>query len=1114
MIPTFHLDAIIFYTFLASNLLIGLWAGRQVKTIRAYAIGNKDFSTTSLTSTIIATQIGGGFLFYALKGVYTTGLAFIIVLLGARLGLLFVGQVMAVRMGEFLHNVSIAEAMGDLYGRTVRVIVACSSLIKGAGGLAIQFQVMSRMLSLILGIEGVGVIMGAATILVFYSAFGGIRSVTVTDVFQFFAFSIFIPMLALIVWKNLETPNQIIHILTTNPIFNFWEVVDWSPSFIGSVGLMLYFAIPGPSPARFQRIVMARDMSQARDAFTYAAGITLIMVMGIAWIGILLLASNSELDPKNLVPYLIEHYSYPGFKGFIAVGIVAMAMSTADSYLNAAAVVGVNDIIKVFRPNFKESLTTVRLFSAFLGVLGVLLAIRITNILDILLYANSFYMPIVTAPFLLAIFGFRSSSRAVIIGMLGGISCVLYWQQFMAYTGLNSIIPGLVVNLVFLIGAHYLLRQPGGWVGIKEPGPLVAARQARRERWEKFFQAIKHPRPYAYLQKNLPVQEGIYTLFGIYVIGATYASFFTVPDTIVATYPNFYNCITHSVLIAATGFLTYPIWPPTFKSRRFIAFAWPMGIFYLLFVVGAMLVIMSGFHQVQVMIFMLNIIIAALLLFWPLVLGLSLGGIILAYEALLWQGVHTATDVAISFQFRFIYALLLFSSFLIALIRFKQAKMRIDDQNAYLRASRQDFREQLIENLGYSKEFLRELSQEDVALFDSTAIAYIQQAIYRVTDYLRLQVKQVSLDELVKESKRILRLQDLDVQPQLIIQKNTEYDLLQVDPAKIEQMIVDSIVYIQEHNSTHNPITIALKSTQLGHQIVHIQDYTRRLDALKITITADKQLPVTKDIYMISPMKPNSDESDIDPALLENRRIVDAHYGYVDVSHSTTHIYVIPINVREVRGKVMELLKTPAKVDPEELKHPLAVQLEQELLDRLKDTEVDFKVIRQALDVIKKYHGGVKRKSGEPFFTHSIQAALILLGYSQDQDAVVAALLHDIVEDTSLSMAQVRAKFGGSVASLVEKSTNLEDKIKRISMQDHEYNYHLMHYGDPRAALVKLSDRLHNIRTIKGHSSLAKRRYIANETLLFYVPIAQKCGFAAMEEELQQLSLEVLDRKL
>lgn len=188
------------------------------------------------------------------------------------------------------------------------------------------------------------------------------------------------------------------------------------------------------------------------------------------------------------------------------------------------------------------------------------------------------------------------------------------------------------------------------------------------------------------------------------------------------------------------------------------------------------------------------------------------------------------------------------------------------------------------------------------------------------------------------------------------------------------------------------------------------------------------------------------------------------------------------------------------------------MSLEQRLMNKLKGTQVDVNLIKKALDVIKKYHGGVKRKSGEPFFTHPMAVALILLEYSQDQDAILAALLHDTVEDTSLSMAHIRAMFGETVAFLVGKATNLEDPVRRISLEDHENLYRLVDYEDERAALVKLSDRLHNMRTIQGHPSLVRQQSIAKETLTFFIPLAKQLGLTSMAKELEKICLEVMGK--
>ena len=129
------------------------------------------------------------------------------------------------------------------------------------------------------------------------------------------------------------------------------------------------------------------------------------------------------------------------------------------------------------------------------------------------------------------------------------------------------------------------------------------------------------------------------------------------------------------MLIAAAGFLSYPAWPPTFRGKRFIAFAWPIGIGYILFFIGSVLVVMSGFHQVQVMIFMLNIVLAALLLDWPLMAFLVINGVLLAFGAFQYvAGAVLLTSVAQGLQFRVLYGIPLFVSFLIALVRFRESK--------------------------------------------------------------------------------------------------------------------------------------------------------------------------------------------------------------------------------------------------------------------------------------------------------------------------------------------------------------------------------------------------------------------------------------------------------
>jgi Na+/proline symporter len=1155
------IDIILFTAFLSLNLVLGLLAGRRVKNLREFSIGTKTFSTSTVTSTIVATWISGGFMFYALQNIYTNGLKFIIVTMAGSLCLLFMGQVLAVRMGEFLNNLSVAEAIGDLYGKKVRIISAITGIIKTTGQLAVQFKVIAKMLTLLLGFEGSWVTVLAAGIVILYSAFGGIRSVTITDIFQFITFSVFVPILALVIWNNLKNPGQVTTILDTSPLFSWKTVVGWNTKTLSMLGLLIYFALPSFSPAIFQRIAIAKDIQQVRDSFTYAAGIRLLIVLGVAWVAILLLADPSVQDPKNLVNHLISHYAYPGLKGLIAIGIVAMAMSTADSNLNAAAVLCVNDIIKPNKKNWQESMLVVRLASIGLGLIGLILALSMQNILDLLLFSSSLFVPIVEVPLLLAIFGFRSKPRAVLIGMAAGFVTVFLWSIFLKNS--DSIIPGMLANLMFLIGSHYLLKEQGGWVGIRDKEPLLAARQKRKEFWHSFLDSLRTLRIYKYLKKNIPVSEAVYSLFGVYVIGATYTSFFTVPESVVVNHEVLYNFLAHSTLIATAIFITYPAWPLTFRAKWFIAFAWPIGVTYLLFVVGAILVMMSGFHQVQVMIFMLNLIIAALLLPWPLVTVTSIMSIILARIIFHTHGGEITVEGPVaSLQFKIFYSVLLFSGSLIAIVRFRQSKKSLEERHEHLIAYNQETSTQLLKALSYEERFIKALGIEGVRELEKTAelskevrayienvdlqllpiplrdtlttlknrinttAQYLGDISHRATTYLHLDVTNIPLKNLVHEVSKLIEVTELPVIPQIIVRIETslEEEPIECDVNKIKKLLFNAIIYAQTHLATDKPvILLGIEATNLGYAINSIEGYTKKVPAVRFTVTTTKQLPPHEPLYLTSmeqpPLQIPLDQQSL--VLFSNQRVLQAHYGYMAVeidSKVATQVYVIPQQIRDVRPKEMDIpeLEPDAFIKESDETYPGAKEQEQSLLKALKlENEEDFKMIHKAIRLIKKYHGPVKRKSGEPFYLHPIAVAKIILDYTDDVDTIIGALLHDTVEDTALTLSQIELMFNTNVKNIVDGVTHLDSRKKtiyKVKLAAHENIKQLLEVEDKRVLYVKLADRMHNMRTIQYHSSLAKRKTIAEETLQFFVPVAQYLGLSQAADELKSRSFEVLNQ--
>ncbi len=176
-------------------------------------------------------------------------------------------------------------------------------------------------------------------------------------------------------------------------------------------------------------------------------------------------------------------------------------------------------------------------------------------------------------------------------------------------------------------------------------------------------------------------------------------------------------------------------------------------------------------------------------------------------------------------------------------------------------------------------------------------------------------------------------------------------------------------------------------------------------------------------------------------------------------------------------------------------------------------TKYDFEKIKAAYEFADKAHGDQRRVSGVPYILHPTSVACILADMGMDTDALVAALLHDVVEDTDVPLETVRELFGDDVALLVDGLTKIS-KIKFTDREEHQAeNVRKMLMAmsnDIRVIIVKLADRLHNMRTI-GCVAEQKRRDKARECLDIYAPIAHRLGMKNVKEELEDLSIRYLD---
>ncbi len=190
-------------------------------------------------------------------------------------------------------------------------------------------------------------------------------------------------------------------------------------------------------------------------------------------------------------------------------------------------------------------------------------------------------------------------------------------------------------------------------------------------------------------------------------------------------------------------------------------------------------------------------------------------------------------------------------------------------------------------------------------------------------------------------------------------------------------------------------------------------------------------------------------------------------------------------------------------------------ELYQRLAERIEQTnkQYDMERIERAYQLAKRAHEGTLRRSGEPYIVHPVCAAIILVELGMDTDSIVAALLHDVVEDTEITLEEIRKEFGKDVAFLVDGVT----KLGRIPFSSREHQQAenvrkmlLAMAQDVRVIIIKLADRLHNARTFESLPD-EKRRIKALETMEVYAPLAHRLGIRGVKEELEDISLKYLD---
>lgn len=358
-------------------------------------------------------------------------------------------------MGPFRNTMSVGDIMGQLYGPQAKVFTGVAGALVCAGIAGAQFCAFGYITHVLLGLSPtVGVLIGSI-IVVFYSTLGGMRSVVLNDTVHFCVLIVSLPLVAIFglyyvggieaLWGKI--PEAQGSILTSIPLSTL-------------LGLFLSFFFGETLvPPYVQRLLIGRTLQEtARGTlFSGLLSIPFFFILGI--IGLLALAIDPSINPNLALPHVIQTVMPMGLKGLAIVGIMAILMSSADSFLNAAAVSAVHDGLKPLRKEPISSLVELhltRVATLLMGVAGVTFALRSTSAIDALLYAYSFWTPFILVPLVLGIIGYKASPRTFWLSSVSGVLGMLSWQLLIKHQEFfDAAMAGISLNFLTFITLHY-----------------------------------------------------------------------------------------------------------------------------------------------------------------------------------------------------------------------------------------------------------------------------------------------------------------------------------------------------------------------------------------------------------------------------------------------------------------------------------------------------------------------------------------------------------------------------------------------------------------------------------------------------------------------------------
>jgi SSS family solute:Na+ symporter len=433
--------------YFALLIVIGVQTIRRIETPEDFAVAGNRIIWPVFFGSLAASFLGGGSSLGNAGETFKDGYVYMFAFFAFAIQTVLVGYFVAPRLKNYADAQTVGDIMENHYGSTARLLTGILSVSVCAGILGAQALAVGTIFNTILGISTtLGILIGMS-IVVLYSAFGGVWAVIQTDMLQFVFLGVFLPVTLIIGLIKVGGPAEL---MSSVPDAHLSFMGTWTAGLFISVFLAFLLG-ETLVPPYTQRAFSTPDPANARKGYVMSGVFAFFFFFVSASIGLVGLALYPNIAPDQAVPTVVKNVVPVGLVGLVVAALLAVVMSTASSYLNSIAVVFVKDIYQPFiNPNVSASRKVwLERGLSLVGGAAILFAVSVPSIVDALLYSYALWAPTIIIPLILAVmWGFRSEAAAlsaIVAG--GGVAAVWTWVLNEPF-GITGLVAGLVVNVV------------------------------------------------------------------------------------------------------------------------------------------------------------------------------------------------------------------------------------------------------------------------------------------------------------------------------------------------------------------------------------------------------------------------------------------------------------------------------------------------------------------------------------------------------------------------------------------------------------------------------------------------------------------------------------------